>query len=475
MEHFYLKIDSQTLAEKTASVCNAEVLEDDTESMNGKGRSVPLVEPTTPWLGYDHDNSNKQDYPVQLKFDEYPRVRGWTMDQMWSTGILNQAHSSLSSDHLDPKPVSRQVVAMLQSWLFFGLLESILGKRIRTSYFLCDDETGTTYIHSENLVFALLGWQIQTWKRSDSEIDVVLNRAYENLRSASGIIQQLFFWTDSGTEPGDRTREKFPDFAELVVRIVPSIIRLMDVVGTAKDQIHAFSGDRIISYDGLLDCKREREHRLVTRGWCPFLIRYCETSMYYSVLDWLDGSKNVSTASGHENCTSVECKRNNIDITTYQTLHWTESCRCQFVKPDLKSVLEIIDRDEIPVVEVMDSEPLRLKVKAQPPNEAGNYLAVSHVWVDGLGSTTEIGMPECQVRRLGKLARIASESSECVLWMDSLCIPAAETQRKKSIRRLRDVYRNAEKVLVIDKTIRECPNDTDVETLLWSIISSPWM
>ena len=475
MEHLYLEIDKDTLAQNTLSVCQADVLGEDTILTDDSIRSVALVQQTTPWLAFDHDGSEEHGYSVQLNIEDYPRIRGWSIGQAWSTGILRHAHPSLEGDSMAPEEVGQQVAAMIQSWLFFGLLEAVLEKRVRTSYFLCKDETGVPCIHSENLVYVLLAWHIQTWKRPEEEVERVLDRAYRNLRTASGVIQQLSYWTDSDTQSGKQTREQFPGYAELITRITPAISRLMDALGTAKDQIHAFSGDRIVSYDGLPNCKREREHRLTRRGWCPYLIRNCETSMYYSVLDWLDGSGQICTSKGHEKCTSLECKRNNIDAGTYKTLHRTETCRCPTIKPDLKSVLDIVDRNEIPIMEVVGSSPVRLKVKAQSSRHPGDYFAISHVWVDGLGSTTEVGLPECQVKRLGDLAKSANESSDHAIWIDSLCIPKAETQRRKSIRLLRDVYRNAKKVLVIDKVIRQCKKETNVESLLWSIISSPWM
>ena len=45
----------------------------------------------------------------------------------------------------------------------------------------------------------------------------------------------------------------------------------------------------------------------------------------------------------------------------------------------------------VPVV-IFDGEELHVR-----PSNAGPYVAISHVWADGLGSKTEVGLPKCQV------------------------------------------------------------------------------
>ena len=34
--------------------------------------------------------------------------------------------------------------------------------------------------------------------------------------------------------------------------------------------------------------------------------------------------------------------------------------------------------------------------------DEGPYVAISHVWADGLGSNTERGSPTCQIKRMHK-------------------------------------------------------------------------
>src|ERR1700729_303677 len=79
--------------------------------------------PTTSWLDFDHDS---QEYPL-VSFAEYPLQRGWTAEQL---------HSLRLGSFRDTDPAS--TLAMLQSWLFFGLLESAFQERFSSRHFIFD-------------------------------------------------------------------------------------------------------------------------------------------------------------------------------------------------------------------------------------------------------------------------------------------------------------------------------------------------
>lgn len=126
----------------------------------------------------------------------------------------------------------------------------------------------------------------------------------------------------------------------------------------------------------------------------------------------------------------------------------------------------IIETGEVPVITVDKSNGvIRLLVSRCSASSAGEYIALSHVWVDGLGSTTQAGIPECQASRLGRLIHDASGGVDNAFWIDSLCIPEGKASRKKSIAMMKNIYRNASKVLVIDQTIRRCSGSASLEEI----------
>ena len=475
MDHLFIALSDDIVAEETKSALMSKTLGENQINVNSKVHAKPPVEPATKWLNFSHDDSRSEKWPLQLDLANYPKIRGWDVESWWEKGDLRRAHSSLSSEKMSAFSVGQQVAAMVQSWLYYGFLEAVLGKTVSTSYLLWHDSDGQPYLHSDGLAFAFMAWKIEIWQMDVAEVQDIYDRTYQNFEVVAAAIQQLLLWTDSGTEPGLWTREHFPGFCEAIIALTPSINRLADVVCMVRDQIHSISGDRMVVMTGLSDAISERQSRLVQRGWCPFLIKYCEIKLHYSVLDWLDGSQMVDTSGGHNLCDEIDCVRNNIDTSTYKPLHFTESCDCTLAAPNLQEVLDIIDAGDTPVMQVIQEPYTQLKVTRQSSKRAGTYVAISHVWVDGLGSTTEAGLPKCQLERLGDLVDKATDTKGASFWIDSLCIPSLKEQRRKSIGLLRNIYQYALKVVVIDRVIQECPENASTERLLWSVVTSPWM
>ena len=82
------------------------------------------------------------------------------------------------------------------------------------------------------------------------------------------------------------------------------------------------------------------------------------------------------------------------------------------------------------------------------------HTSISHVWVDGLGSSTEEGLHSCQVQRIHELVTWLLPGKPPAFWIDSLCIPKQHDLRKAAIRLMGDTYKNADRVLVLDASIR---------------------
>lgn len=117
-------------------------------------------------------------------------------------------------------------------------------------------------------------------------------------------------------------------------------------------------------------------------------------------------------------------------------------------------------------------------VDADPSNPSAiRYTAFSHIWVDGFGSTTEQGMPTCQMEFLAHAASSVKnvESKTISFWIDSLCIPGDRRLRQKAIILMTNVYKSAASVMVLDRTLQKLSTKIRVEELLLRIYTSPWM
>ncbi|KAH9891916.1 hypothetical protein C8Q73DRAFT_94931 [Cubamyces lactineus] len=157
-----------------------------------------------------------------------------------------------------------------------------------------------------------------------------------------------------------------------------------------------------------------------------------------------------------------------VDTKTYKPQHVTGGCTCAFVRPPIADVRALLKKDKVPAL-IFDGQ--RLSVRS---TSIGPYVAISHVWADGLGSVTEVGLPICQVRRTTENARELIQDG--AFWLDSLCVPSKQDLRKKAIVLMAKTYEEADKVLVVDGGVRsQCSLSSPKEECILRIATSGWM
>lgn len=146
--------------------------------------------------------------------------------------------------------------------------------------------------------------------------------------------------------------------------------------------------------------------------------------------------------------------------------------------------------DGLPVLELRKepSSP-NVQLKAVPYHDGVSYIALSHVWADGMGNPTANTLPRCQIDRLhGLLTALSGQSSvksrlfgskskaeTAYIWMDTLLIPLEKNVRKKAISRMYDIYKNAKNVLVLDRSLLHVSADRPTEELCFRLSAASWM
>ena len=111
--------------------------------------------------------------------------------------------------------------------------------------------------------------------------------------------------------------------------------------------------------------------------------------------------------------------------------------------------------------------------------EGHGYVAISHVWSDGLGNPSRNALPMCQVMRLQKHvdALDVSTKKPTPFWIDTLCIPHQSEYRRKAIGQMHWIYDKAKMILVLDASLYEVPASylgSRPEDLLTRILICPW-
>lgn len=109
-----------------------------------------------------------------------------------------------------------------------------------------------------------------------------------------------------------------------------------------------------------------------------------------------------------------------------------------------------------------------MEVVSYDPKEPQSFVALSHVWADGLGNPHAMRLLHCQVSRLRNLVEELQAvtrtedpdarsrwNPELYLWCDTLCCPIEAPHKGKALDKLVDVYRSATNVLVLDQSIEK--------------------
>ncbi|KAF8419024.1 hypothetical protein EV426DRAFT_678427 [Tirmania nivea] len=253
---------------------------------------------------------------------------------------------------------------------------------------------------------------------------------------------------------------------------LPAVVYMCAMVGEAVSNTSiAFGSKAPMSWSYVLLVYPHLTDGMLVRQWCPStnnILDMVTITMYASMPIF----QPARTLHGHGKCTVKFCVANSVDPSTdaYVTKHVTETCQCQFQIPVLVEVVDKILDNRIPVVKLNCNGHLIVQDASQVTVD---YVAISHVWSDGLGSTTESGLPTCQIQRLANITRRLVPGG--AFWMDSLCIPSQQAARKRAIGIMGKIYRTAAKVLVIDSSIRILAADAPTEEKLFRIATSGWM
>ena len=335
----------------------------------------------------------------------------------------------------------------LQDWLFFGLLHHLIGMTPPIDAII------------QPSIASLSGKRLDT-----SVIDSLFTRVIENGRSLPESQRKA------------RANELDQSFDEVrrQLRFLATMTETFDYEGTVRTFLGLFY-ELAAAVGGAAyketDVYYGEQHGAVeiTTGasstlsllqenkWCPREIwslvrKYNSTIGYYASL-----LNNPSSDKDHFVCTSLVCEAFNIrDGKPYPFRHEEPLPCCEFIPVDTRKVIATLEQGLIPVVtyEEQSDAPTHIKVSAADSSTA--YVAISHVWSDGLGNPHANAMPICQVKRISSMCR-SEDGSRMPFWIDTFCCPTEpEEATELAISLMRKTYHEAAAVLVLDEWLSSC-------------------
>lgn len=343
-----------------------------------------------------------------------------------------------------PTP-TRDLEIFFQTWLFFGLLADILSGLFRHETFVSKSQRDDSLVISTK--------QLQTLTEQRFQLVRTLDKAkqkYIYLHAIQCI--DLALTTLSVADKNFNSNVK------------NSIASVAELVGSAVNIAH------LGTFPGSVGCRRPPTNNFLTRemkaamvaaNWCPNdITRSIDKFASIELLYFLSKIKKPTGIANHQNCTEMCCFAHSISLSQHRTRHCeacTDESECKDISVDHQPVVDILRSGALPLLRITTKENDRSKVTvelASSGTEMARYIAISHVWADGLGNSKANSLPNCQLARLGKmLDPFAEAGRRPLIWLDTLCCPVEPGPKNLALLQMRRTYAEAYKTLILDSAL----------------------
>ncbi|KAI9781137.1 MAG: hypothetical protein M1839_006245 [Geoglossum umbratile] len=371
---------------------------------------------------------------------------------------------------------SEEVADFAQTWLYFGSLSLFTNRRISVAEYTRWDEEGQRCIlDSSVLPSHLMEWYEQLLALGD---DAAILAAKEQVVLFLDFVGRALVWLD--------TTGNYSIYWPV---ILACNVMINSVYGIVKYKPPA------PTLDPRVPLSRYLQQRSIDAGWCPQTIcSLVETDLWYLI--YLDP---LETRGSHVQCSDDRCLVLNVDESNYVTRHISPDCTCQDISVPQEELVSAIRAGGVALIQAQRAPEDSVRsfefggvIGASNTQTQLPYIAISHVWSDGLGNVKANAIPACQFDRL---AAVTLDALQCpaplpnnqfspipsidatrpVFWIDTLCVPVSGQGRKTAIAQMARVYNSAYAALVLDAELW-CLDQGNMSAheILFRIRTSAW-
>ena len=410
---------------------------------------IPLPSSATAHLRVPCISTGKYDNGPFLSF---PSRQGWEVrefSQSVDQGVL----------HCGRTPTIQETHVLMQTWLYFGSLREVFGTAVDLSSFVATDEYGNRFLCTLSLDQTVHDWLMKSIGTTASE-DVQLRILREECDRIKLHLDNLYYSLNSVRELADPATVKA---TALLGESLENIVRALYHYNLKMERPIQIKWGRAFAM-WIVD-------NMQGLGWCPSSIeRLAMDEPDLSMLYYFSHLPPPHTEMGHSACTDEACLALRIDPSNYHTTHAKLFCDCPELKLDIPSIGRTLRESKLPLIEICPYEAtasVNIKLRVDDGNIA--FVAVSHVWADGLGNVKDNSLPACSLQEVSRLVnelpRCSTQHGKLVpFWIDTLCVPLEPMDLKQlALKQLRDPYMRAEHVLVLDNYLRTvCAKECDL-------------
>ncbi|KAI9853645.1 MAG: hypothetical protein M1813_002036 [Trichoglossum hirsutum] len=411
----------------------------------------------------------------------YPGRRGWSTD-LFLGGTFRQDSKSWED-----------TASFLQEWLYFGMLAEFLGFVVKADDFIRRTEDGRCVITT-----TLLYQYLDIWRCSFQRLSSKARKEY--IARIDRCRSQVLSMCDAAYKQyilalyQQIDEQAKMDLNNLGCPLPFEVILSIKILGATLDAAgkQVSLDSRYFGWGALLIGSDPLTARMEAAGWCKAeisrLMESCQmTGMYFASF-----FRRSQSREDHQECTSNKCTADHINETEYQTKHMTNGCMCSHLGPPIDRVCSILEGGGLPLISLSEVtqnggvDEVKMEVVAH--RSPLPYVAISHVWSDGLGNVNSNTLPVCQLIHLRGLIRGLYKDNQTLaagalklarrpvpLWMDTLCVPLDQKHRTLAISKMRVSFLKADRVLVLDSELQQLSCRISDEESIMRLGCSGWM
>lgn len=406
-------------------------------------------------------------YDTSIPFLEYPQRKG----RSWMTPSVSEA-TSMNHQKLFPTP-TRDLESFFQTWLFFGLLAELLAGLFNHESFVSDPVS-----ESERDFKSVI---------STKQLQSLTEKRFASVKSLDKPRQKEIYV--HAVQCIDLTLRTLPTAdSDFNAAVRNSIASLAEFLGSAIDKAH------LGTFPGSVRCRtpytryfytKDMKAAMVAANWCPNdITRMTDKSTSTQLLYFFSKMKKPAGIASHRGCNAERCLAHSISLSQHRTRH-CEACTdvnaCEDITIDHRPVVDILYAGALPLLRInsVEGEPSKVTVdlSSSGTDETVPYMAISHVWADGLGNPSANSLPSCQLTRLGNmLDRFSEDGKRPLVWLDTLCCPVNLGGKLLALAQMKRTYAKATGTLILDSSLYNYEGkDLSAAELHARILTSGWM
>ncbi len=296
-----------------------------------------------PYLGGEYDGDDFKSYPAQ---------QHWHLANLQAGELQGRTPAEAGS--------------FLQAWLYFGLLQEVLGIKIVTTAFVRVDASRKSFITTRKLQAYLHTWKSHIDQERKSASDDVLKK--RNQRAVACLNHAYNVWFNFDEDERDDLLG--PEIG-LSIHILAS---------TLEHALTCVCDIPVADVPWRLERNYFLTQRMIDYGWCPSIVEQICADNHIAFQYYASLLAAPSDPRRHGECKAGDhgCSAKTVDDASYVTKHHLPHLECDFISADLDVLCDIVRGGTIPLVCLQNKGP-KTVVKMVPFKKGMHYTAISHV------------------------------------------------------------------------------------------------